>query len=121
MTTPECHTSRITENLLEKFGWESKLAKFYEEGIRKLMTRWDDNSEFHYDPEVDLTFNNRFDKCKDTFRKDLADILEQNKFRLLLRRLGTAKYRNLKNYSHPKELDALKLQEAVSILCELFN
>ncbi|KAM3180956.1 hypothetical protein ACTXT7_015285 [Hymenolepis weldensis] len=39
------HTSRATKNLVEEFGWESKLAEFYEEGMRKLMTRWDDLSK----------------------------------------------------------------------------
>ncbi|KAM3182785.1 hypothetical protein ACTXT7_011630 [Hymenolepis weldensis] len=72
MTMPDNatpHTSRATKNLVEEFGWEElteslngtktyfkrrggneedsfffefKLAKFYEEGIRKFMARWDD-------------------------------------------------------------------------------
>ncbi|KAM3183468.1 hypothetical protein ACTXT7_010310 [Hymenolepis weldensis] len=71
MTMPDNatpHTSRATKNLVEEFGWEeltelfngtkayfkrrgqnearflfeSKLATFYEEGMRKLVARWED-------------------------------------------------------------------------------
>ncbi|KAM3171063.1 hypothetical protein ACTXT7_017359 [Hymenolepis weldensis] len=69
MTTPDNatpHTSRATKNLVEENGWEnrlmgqrftskeevevkklvpffeSKVAKFSEEGMRKLMARWGD-------------------------------------------------------------------------------
>ncbi|KAM3173686.1 hypothetical protein ACTXT7_012058 [Hymenolepis weldensis] len=42
-------------------------------------------SEFHHDSEEDLIFNNWFDKCKDVFRKDLADIREEKSDRILLR------------------------------------
>ena len=78
-------------------------------------------NEFHYDPESDLTFNNWFNKCQDVFRKDLADDPEEKRVRLLLRRLGTAEYRKLKSYIRPKELDDLKFEETVSILCDLFG
>lgn len=38
-------------------------------------------SEFHHDPEVDLTFLSWFDKCKCVFRKDLIEIAEENRVR----------------------------------------
>lgn len=52
-------------------------------------------SEFHYDPKVDLTFNNWFEICKDIFRKDLADIRKEKRVKLLL------KHKKLKSCIRP--------------------
>ncbi|KAM3171820.1 hypothetical protein ACTXT7_015831 [Hymenolepis weldensis] len=59
-------------------------------------------SEFPHDVEVEHTNNNRFDKCKDDFVKDLADIPKEKRVRLLLWRLGTTKHRKLKTISVQK-------------------
>ncbi|VUZ41633.1 unnamed protein product [Hymenolepis diminuta] len=58
-------------------------------------------NEVNHGPEVDLAFDNWFDKRKDVFRKDLADIPEEKRFGLLLRRLVTAEHKKLKSYVHP--------------------
>ncbi|KAM3175581.1 hypothetical protein ACTXT7_008236 [Hymenolepis weldensis] len=55
-------------------------------------------SQFHHDPEADPTFNNRLDKYKSVFRKDLADTTEEERVRLLFRRSGTVEHKNLKSY-----------------------
>lgn len=65
-------------------------------------------------------FNNRFNKCKDVFKKDLADISELKRVRFLFQRLETVEHRKkLKNYFRPKELDDLKFE--ISMISRLFG
>ncbi|KAM3179961.1 hypothetical protein ACTXT7_017241, partial [Hymenolepis weldensis] len=59
--------------------------------------------------------------CNDVLRKDLADILEEEGLRLLFRRVEIVVHKNLRTYMRPKQLDNLKLKEAVSVLCEIFG
>ncbi|KAM3174177.1 hypothetical protein ACTXT7_011054 [Hymenolepis weldensis] len=63
----------------------------------------------------------KFDKCKDVFRKDLTDIPEEKRVRLLPRLLVTAEHKKLKSHIRQKELADLKFDEAVFNLCESFG
>ncbi|VUZ53885.1 unnamed protein product, partial [Hymenolepis diminuta] len=51
---------------------ENSVPKLYSDNL-VLQT-----SEFHYDPEADLTSNNCFDKCRDLYRRAMADIPEED-------------------------------------------
>ncbi|KAM3172809.1 hypothetical protein ACTXT7_013782 [Hymenolepis weldensis] len=74
-------------------------------------------SESRHVPEVDLTFNYWFGKCKDMFRKGPINIAEKKRVRLRIQRLETAEQKKLESYIRPKELNDLKVKEAVSVLC----
>ncbi|KAM3180266.1 hypothetical protein ACTXT7_016621 [Hymenolepis weldensis] len=70
--------------------------------------------ECHHDPEADLTFDNRVDKCKIVFRKDLADISEEERVRHPLRRLCDLETQETKMLHSPKGIGWFKFEEAVS-------
>ncbi|KAM3185228.1 hypothetical protein ACTXT7_006812 [Hymenolepis weldensis] len=105
---------KLLENFMEQMKHREIMIQQYEEIFLKPMEQFTMNlnpnpyhsensipnnfvlqiNEVNHGPEVDLTFDNWFDKCKDVFRKYLADIPEEKIFRLLLRRLMTAGHKS---------------------------
>lgn len=82
---------QFTRHLNLNFGQsENSISKLYPGNPILLI------SELHHDPEADHTFNNWVDKCEDVFRKGLAEILEEKKVKLFLRRLETVEHKKPK-------------------------
>ncbi|XP_058817794.1 uncharacterized protein K02A2.6-like [Topomyia yanbarensis] len=78
-------------------------------------------TEFHYDPESNLTFDNWYSRHEDTFRVDAANLNDAAKTRLLLRKLSDATHAEYINHILPKTTRDFSFDESVTKLKQLFS
>ncbi|XP_053698478.1 uncharacterized protein K02A2.6-like [Sabethes cyaneus] len=78
-------------------------------------------TEFHYDPEANLTFDHWFSRHEDAFRVDAASLDDPAKVRLLLRKLSDKTHAEYTNHILPKQPRQCNFDETVEKLKELFG
>ncbi|XP_053698542.1 uncharacterized protein K02A2.6-like [Sabethes cyaneus] len=78
-------------------------------------------TEFHYDPESNLTFDNWYSRHEDTFRVDAGKLNDAAKTRLLLRKLSDSTHAEYMNHILPKTTRDFSFDETVSKLKQLFS
>ncbi|KAF6775728.1 hypothetical protein AHF37_05050 [Paragonimus kellicotti] len=78
-------------------------------------------SEFHFDAIGGVTFDSWFHKYEDIFRVEMAQLPEDKKTRLLLRRLGTTEHERFVNFILPKHPRDLTFEETTRTLSQIFD
>ncbi|XP_053692552.1 uncharacterized protein K02A2.6-like [Sabethes cyaneus] len=78
-------------------------------------------TEFHYDHESNLTFDNWYSRHEDTFRVDAGKLNDAAKTRLLLRKLSDSTHAEYMNQVLPKTTQDFSFDETVSKLKQLFS
>lgn len=78
-------------------------------------------TEFHYDPESNLTFENWYARHEDTLKCDAAGLDDAARVRLLLRKLSDATHAEYMNHILPKMTRDYKFSETVDNLTKLFG
>lgn len=78
-------------------------------------------TEFHYDPEANLTFDHWFSRHEDAFLVDAASLDDPAKVRLLLRKLSDKTHAEYTNHILPKQPRQCDFNATVEKLKELFG
>lgn len=73
-------------------------------------------SEFHYDPDNNITFEAWYSRYQDLFTKYAAKLEEGVKVRLLLRRMSSIVHERYVNFILPKATENFNFDETVATL-----
>ena len=78
-------------------------------------------SEFNYDVMSGITFNIWYQKYEDLFTVELKDIPDDQKVRLLLRKLGAREHDKFSKFILPKHARDFTFGKIINILSQLFG
>ena len=78
-------------------------------------------TEFHYDPEADVTFESWFRRYEDLFRIEYSKFSDDWKVRLLLRKLSPSAYEKYSDFILPKKRNDFNFNDTIDQLKEIFG
>ena len=109
---------RLIEKLTQKMSLQQEMTSPSTTTIDMVV-----NSicEFQFDATSGLTFDCWFKKYEDVFNIELAQIADDQKVRLLLRKLGSTEHDRYVNFILPRHPRDCKFKETVETLSDIFG
>ncbi|KAA3675813.1 uncharacterized protein DEA37_0005280 [Paragonimus westermani] len=112
--------AKLIEMLTQKFSSQS-LGVANEDQLPTPESMIQQVSEFHFDAIGGVTFDSWFHKYEDIFRVEMVQLFEDEKVRLLLRRLGTTEHERFVNFILPKHPKNLTFEKTARTLSQIFD